>query len=160
MTLPTSGTIAADQINLELARAGNAEWSMDGPLERLLAGHPTPQSSYGMDSFYGKSGGRNILTPGSMPLGDVGWSDGASGSLSPATVSGPTGITKIYTGNGNLKVFSPFLYQREHFTSILVNGQRFYTSNAQFTPGSRSTSWSWPVSFVFSIGQPVFVTID
>jgi hypothetical protein len=158
MTLPTGGTIAADQINLELGRVGWAEWSMDGSLERLLAG--VPAGSYGMDSFYGKSGGRNILIPGALPFSEVGWTAGV-GSLTPPQFANYDMITTVKANGGRLIVScSPFKPAKEYFGSILVNGQRFYTANAQYSVLTKSVQWGWDTNISFAIGQPVFVSVD
>lgn len=53
MTLQSSGAISANDINIELGRAGTATFSMNGAEERGLAGVPTGVIS--MSDFYGKS---------------------------------------------------------------------------------------------------------
>ena len=56
MTLQSSGTITANQINVELGRSGTAYFNMNGSAERALAG--VASGSYGFNSFYGKSNSR------------------------------------------------------------------------------------------------------
>lgn len=53
MTLPSSGQIAASDINVELGRAWNHFFDMNAAAERNLAGKPT--GSIGFADFYGKS---------------------------------------------------------------------------------------------------------
>lgn len=55
MTLPSSGVMTAAMVNVELGRASNAFFNMNGAAERALAG--VPSGGYGMNSFYGKSNG-------------------------------------------------------------------------------------------------------
>jgi hypothetical protein len=131
---------------------------MDGSLERLLAG--VPAGGYGMDSFYGKSGGRNILTPGAMPFSEVGWSAGTAGALSPADFAPHPFIKSVSIGGGKLRVGSSVPNVKEYFDRITINGQVFYTSNAGFISQSRSATWNWDTGIVWTVGQPVFVTID
>jgi hypothetical protein len=52
-TLPTSGQIAASDINVELGRAFNAPFNLNGNAERALAGVPSGQIKF--SDFYGKS---------------------------------------------------------------------------------------------------------
>lgn len=53
MPLQTTGPISANDINLELNRAGTAPFSMNGADERGLAGVASGQISF--DDFYGKA---------------------------------------------------------------------------------------------------------
>lgn len=53
MTLPSSGSIGANDINLELGRSATAGFSMDGTAERALAGKPSGSISF--SDFHGKS---------------------------------------------------------------------------------------------------------
>lgn len=55
MTLPVSGPMTAAMINLELGRAGTAQFSINGADERGLAGIPSGPISF--SDFYGKSAG-------------------------------------------------------------------------------------------------------
>ena len=50
MTLPSSGTITAGMINVELGRSASAVFHMDGAAERALAGHSS--GTYSMSDFY------------------------------------------------------------------------------------------------------------
>lgn len=51
--LPSSGTISASMINIELGRDPNAEFNINGSQERELAKKPTGTISF--SDFYGKS---------------------------------------------------------------------------------------------------------
>lgn len=53
MTLPSSGTLQASDINVELGRAWNHFFDMNGAAERNLAGKPSGAISFW--DFYGKS---------------------------------------------------------------------------------------------------------
>lgn len=53
MALPSTGTITAAMINVELGRAENAPFNINGAEERALAGKPTGAISF--DDFRGKS---------------------------------------------------------------------------------------------------------
>lgn len=53
MALPSSGTITAAMVNVELGRAAGAAFSINGAEERALAGKPTGAISF--SDFYGKS---------------------------------------------------------------------------------------------------------
>jgi len=53
MALPTSGQISASMINVELGRAANAPFDINGAQERALAGVPSGQIAF--SNFYGKS---------------------------------------------------------------------------------------------------------
>ena len=53
MTLPSSGPISASDINVELGRASNAYFDINGAAERALAGVPSGTISF--SDFYGKS---------------------------------------------------------------------------------------------------------
>lgn len=53
MTLPSSGTLQASDINVELGRAWNHFFDMNGAAERNLAGKPSGTISF--SDFYGKS---------------------------------------------------------------------------------------------------------
>lgn len=55
MTLPSSGTMAANMVNIELGRSGTAQFSMNASEERELAGKPIVNSTILMSDFYGKS---------------------------------------------------------------------------------------------------------
>lgn len=53
MALPTSGTITAAMINVELGRASTAFFNLNGSAERSLAGMPSGAIDFA--DFYGKS---------------------------------------------------------------------------------------------------------
>lgn len=53
MTLPASGPISASNINLELRRASNATFNINGSLERALAG--VLSGAISLSNFYGKT---------------------------------------------------------------------------------------------------------
>lgn len=53
MALPLSGPISASMINVELGRASNAPFDINGAAERALAGVPSGPISF--SNFYGKS---------------------------------------------------------------------------------------------------------
>lgn len=53
MTLPASGTISASQINVELGRASNAAFDINGAAERELA--EVPSGAISFSDFHGKS---------------------------------------------------------------------------------------------------------
>lgn len=53
MTLPSSGPLAASDINIELGRAGTARFNIGGPQERALA--KVPSGPIAFSDFYGKS---------------------------------------------------------------------------------------------------------
>ena len=53
MTLPVSGAISFNNINVELGVAGTTQASLGQSSYRTLAG--VPSGSYGINSFYGKS---------------------------------------------------------------------------------------------------------
>jgi len=77
MTLPSSGPMSASMINVELGRASNAPFNINGSAERALAGKPSGAISF--SDFYGKS---NLPpTTGSMVSGasgnNTGYSNGA-----------------------------------------------------------------------------------
>jgi hypothetical protein len=60
MTLPTSGSISAQDINLELGRVATALFSLAGVEERELAG--VPSGTIGFADFYGKSNAQEYST--------------------------------------------------------------------------------------------------
>ena len=66
MTLQSSGTITANQINVELGRSGTAYFNLNGADERALADRPTNASSIGFNNFYGKSARQATITVGNM----------------------------------------------------------------------------------------------
>lgn len=70
MTLPSSGTLQASDINVELGRAWNHFFDVNGAAERNLAGKPSGAISFA--DFYGKS---NIIRepPTGEYYGDYGW---------------------------------------------------------------------------------------
>lgn len=53
MALPSSGSLGANQINIELGRSASAGFSMNGAAERALAGKPSGSISF--SDFHGKS---------------------------------------------------------------------------------------------------------
>jgi len=53
MTIRSSGTLPASEINTELGRSASAYFNMNGSEERALA--QKPSGSYGFNSFYSKS---------------------------------------------------------------------------------------------------------
>lgn len=55
MTLPTTGSISASQINTELGRAARTQVDMNGSSERTLAGKTTARSQVSLSNFRGKS---------------------------------------------------------------------------------------------------------
>jgi len=55
VTLPASGTISANDINVELGRAGTAAFSMNGSEERALA--EVASGAISFSNFHGKSAG-------------------------------------------------------------------------------------------------------
>jgi len=57
MALPSSGTITAAMINVELGRASTATMSMNGAAERTLAGKPSGTISF--SNFHGKTNIQN-----------------------------------------------------------------------------------------------------
>lgn len=67
MALPSSGSIGANQINVELGRAASAAFSMNGAAERALAGKPS--GSIGFSDFHGKSSEIvKTMTAGGSPV--------------------------------------------------------------------------------------------
>lgn len=62
MTLQSSGTITANQINVELGRSGTAYFNLNGADERALADRPTNASSISFNHFYGKSARKATIT--------------------------------------------------------------------------------------------------
>lgn len=82
MTLPTSGTLQASDINVELGRAWNHFFDMNGTAERNLAGKPSGAISF--SDFYGKS--NLIREPASGDAFNLGnpstwWSSGWVGDI-------------------------------------------------------------------------------
>jgi hypothetical protein len=61
MTLPSSGPMSAAMINVELGRASNAAFDINGTAERTLAG--IPSGTIKMSDFYGKSSAGIISPP-------------------------------------------------------------------------------------------------
>ena len=59
MALPSSGTITAAMINVELGRVAGAAFSLNGTAERTLAGKPTGAISF--SDFLGKSATPKVL---------------------------------------------------------------------------------------------------
>lgn len=55
MTLPASGIMTAEMINLEMQRSANAPLSFNDPDVRRLAGKTTPGTPVLMSDFYGKT---------------------------------------------------------------------------------------------------------
>lgn len=78
MTLQTSGAISANNINVELGRAGTAAFSMNGSEERALAGVASGLIDF--QDFYGKSAGPS--TAASLTARTVG-----AGAITPGTAN-------------------------------------------------------------------------
>lgn len=117
MTLPSSGTMTAAMINVELGRASNAPFSINGAEERALAGKPSGAISF--SDFYGKS---NILpNPAYYSTLTAGFNNGASsfrnmwGWSSETTLSGAimgacSPQRLYYGGSGSSIVMYAFMW--------------------------------------------------
>lgn len=99
MTLPSSGPVSIEDINVELGRAASAAFDMDGIEERDLVG--TPSGSYTWSDWHGKSSfGTNTIISvdtvdfigtvsyGLMPFGLFTFTGTTTAHLTPLTVDG------------------------------------------------------------------------
>jgi len=127
MTLPSSGTITAAQINAELGRTATAYFNMGGSAERALAGRPSGQISF--SNFYGKSNLPPASSLTSRGFEYSGWTSGlgnspyADGILYDPSGSDPgLGTTRNigYTAGNYICNFSAsFEYYRQSAGSVL-----------------------------------------
>ena len=66
MTLPASGIMTAGMINVELGRASNAHFDINGAAERALAQKPSGQIAF--SNFYSKTKPvQAVAPPGDQP---------------------------------------------------------------------------------------------
>ncbi|MGX0136354.1 hypothetical protein [Cupriavidus metallidurans] len=89
MALPSSGPLTAAMINVELGRAADAPFSLNGAEERGLAGKLAGAISFA--DFYGKSNGTLYTVTVGSAFGQYGYADDSSnpyGSLTPFAWNG------------------------------------------------------------------------
>lgn len=102
MTLPASGPISANNINVELQRSGTAPFSMNGSEERALA--VVPSGTIKFSDFYNKSYTYDILL-GIQRYGATafyGWHTSFGiGSASPNNINGNV-LVNIYISTANI----------------------------------------------------------
>jgi hypothetical protein len=84
VTLQSSGSISAGDVNVELGRAAAAPFSMDGAAERALA--VKPSGVYSMSDFYGK-GSAPAPPSGTAALTDTAAANTVAGTATFAGVS-------------------------------------------------------------------------
>ena len=82
MTLQSSGSISAGDVNVELGRSAAAVFHMDGAAERALAGHSS--GAYSMSDFYGKTSGGAVPAP---PSGTAALTDTAAVNTGAGTAT-------------------------------------------------------------------------
>lgn len=107
MTLPSSGPMTAAMINVELGRAANAPFDINGTEERALAEVPSGEISF--SDFYGKSAGGDpywlqviMLAHFDSIAGNIYPNDGGDPIISMAKAAGSTFNTSPPTKfNGN-----------------------------------------------------------
>lgn len=98
--LPTSGQIAASDINEELGRSPTADFSINGAEERALAEVPSGEIKF--SDFYGKSAGSHNWGIAPSPATSYGYSlTEGYGSLSPITADTPAGASDVLYLNVN-----------------------------------------------------------
>lgn len=104
MTLPSSGPMTASMINVELGRASNAPFDINGAAERALAGKPSGPIKF--SDFYGKSSSwtsatatlfsRYAKTQETSGMGNYGFRDAILGNYDPRTFT-VDGIAATFT---------------------------------------------------------------
>lgn len=76
---------------------------------------------------------------------DVGFSDGAWGSLTPSALADANTIQNIYTdGSGNLHIaINGATLSQPYFNSLTINGIDYASAAATFTGGALQSTWVW-----------------
>jgi hypothetical protein len=168
MTLPASGLITLNDVNIELGRGSGAAISMNDSGLRTLFGQPS--GTVDMNTGHGKSNASFTIGAGyygGYPsfVGFAAWS--GTGSCSPGSWAGYTiavcylmfdgaNYTFRFTLNGNLA--------QNTWTSLTINGTTYYSASAGscWYDGVSATSWDfyYQASNVISNGgtYPVLMT--
>lgn len=159
MTLPATGMISLNQVNVELGKAGTTPITMNDSAVRTLA--RVPSGGYGMASLRGKSAGPVATHSVTSAVRDYGFGntygciiDNAQGSISPATFKGMT-IKSLYWGwDFMLRAYTlafgvaPNTLAQSWLTSLTINGVTYSASSAIYgaaAGGYTYSTWVWTV---------------
>lgn len=79
MSIPSTGTIEADDLNIEFRLSGSNTFSLSSPEAKVLAGNKATNQQIAYSDFYGRTFGANVLFVchnGSPYIGGYAWSAG------------------------------------------------------------------------------------
>lgn len=182
MALPSSGPIGGEDINLELGRAYNEPFSLNGTQERLLAGKPGSGTPINFSDFHGKSASSGVVetftlvsfrsvNPGGEYTGPGGINAGysnAGGSVSKNPVRHGTIRQLAVTTLGTTATTGAFLLilvgevSEAMLESIEIVGFGTFTrgqtsargGSYSFTSSSADSRWIWGDDFGLSGSEP------
>ena len=105
MALPSTGVISTSMINVELGRASNAPFSINGSEERALAGKPSGSISF--SDFRGKSAWDVVISPSAVTLyTDEGLILYTYVSVNATGAATPIGYNWTISGHSSISIYS------------------------------------------------------
>ena len=151
MTLPSSGIISLNDINLELGKASGTNTSLNATDVRSLLGKPTPSSTISLSDAWGKGaqGISSISTSTIMaiPSGGQGSTNFGEGNIA------------IQTANGRKMFICPISNATNAYTSNGWIASKTYASDLGSSSGDTVVTGSAYIRFVTNMDAAAFVSL-